>query len=233
MHQAQLSTNPVSRQSSQQTQFADSIQLRLDEACSDERCTLEAQIAERFAARYDARLSHFLPLLMSLRQDNELSTVVGLRAAGTGELYLERYLDQPIEQKVSQVSMGPVDRNRIVEIGNLVSTQSGSSYLLFTLLAVTLERAGFNWVVFTATRQIRTMLDSMGFASHIVCEAKENSVNDNNTDWGRYYRTQPQVIAGNLSVASALMMSNPAINEMVDALEPQLDSIAAQLIADA
>lgn len=208
---------------------AEAVQLRLDEACSDERCTLEAQIAERFANQYSARLSHFLPLLLSLRQNEYLTTVVGLRPAGREDLYLERYLDSPVEQAVSRVAQVPVERDALVEIGNLVSVKRGASYLLFAVLATTLHRAGFQWVVCTATRQIQAMLGDMGFRSMRICKADVARVQDMASDWGSYYDAQPEVITGNLQDAADLMAANPALSELLDALEPQINAMAEQL----
>lgn len=204
------------------------LDLRLDEACTDTRCTLEAQIAERFASEYNATLSHFLPLLLSLRQFQKLTTVVGLRPAGREALYLERYLDVPVEQRLGQSVNAPVERRGIVEIGNLVSTKQGASLKMFAILALVLQRAGFDWVVCTATRQVHKMLTDFGFATHVMCHADATRI-DSDTTWGSYYETGPKVIAGNLQYAAGVVQSIDALSPMLSNLEPQISHLVEVL----
>jgi len=62
-----------------------------------DRTALEAYIAAQFALVYDARVSEYLPLLLSMQCQNRYSAVAGLRRASTGRLFVEQYLDEPIE----------------------------------------------------------------------------------------------------------------------------------------
>ena len=229
MNPLQVSTAVATAQARPQAQTIGAVSLHLDESCSDERCTLEAQIAERFASRFSAHLSHFLPLLLSLRHTGALTSVVGLQPASADGLFLERYLDIPVERALSEAANVAVDRNSVIEIGNLVSIKRGASYLLFAVLATALHKAGFRWVVCTATRQIRAMLDDMGFSSQVLCNADATRLGDNGDEWGDYYDASPQVITGDIREAAESVASHPNLSVLVEALQPQVCQIAAKL----
>ena len=52
---------------------------------ADERAEAEAFVREAFRIAYDARIEHFLPTLMALRNDGgQLLAVLGLREPGPG-----------------------------------------------------------------------------------------------------------------------------------------------------
>ena len=68
------------------------------------RQALESFVHSTFKRVYGADVRHFLPRLMSLtnRQD-ELIAAVGFHAAQNDTLFLEQYLDKPIEEAMSAV----------------------------------------------------------------------------------------------------------------------------------
>lgn len=162
------------------------------------REALEARIAGKFAQQYGAHIRHFLPYLLDLSVAGEPGAIAGLRPARQGALFLEQYLDGPVEQAVSRAYSTPVDRDQVVEIGNLVSFMPGAASLLFGLLPTLLARAGFRWMVCTATPQVRSMLRKLGFTTHTVCDADPGVLGERQHDWGSYYDNRPQVIAGDV-----------------------------------
>lgn len=173
-----------------------------------ERSALEAGIADKFSHAYDAELTEFLPNLLSLSAAGELGAVVGVREAALGELFLEQYLDTPVEQSVASVFKTPVDRSQIVEIGNLAAYVPGLAYTLFAVLATVLDHAGHRWVVCTATPQVAAMLAKMGFSTQAICEADPARLKNGSGSWGEYYASRPTVIAGDISRAAAKVYEN-------------------------
>ncbi|HAN51479.1 MAG TPA: thermostable hemolysin, partial [Pseudomonas sp.] len=109
-----------------------SLCLQLTQAGEDpRRVALEDFIRQRFAEHYGARVRHFMPCLLGLHGDNgEVQGAVGLRSAQRRPLFLERYLDEPIELAVARRSGRPVPREEIVEVGNLAAFGSASARLL-------------------------------------------------------------------------------------------------------
>ncbi len=136
-----------------------------------DRQAVEQTIMRKFERAYGAHLTHFLPELMRLDVSGELGAVAGIRAASSETLFLEQYLDRPVEQAVASAFMTPVDRDAVVEIGNLAANVPGLAYSLFAALATTLSAAGYRWVVCTATPQVAAMLARMGFSAQAICPA--------------------------------------------------------------
>jgi hypothetical protein len=103
---------------------------------SPHRARAETFISDIFRCHYDAELSSFAPNLMLLEKNERIAAVAGWRCAGTERLFLENYLDVPIETAVSRLAGKLVDRQRIVEVGNLAAEVRGGSVEVMLTLAV-------------------------------------------------------------------------------------------------
>ena len=178
------------------------------------RGQVEHYIADRFEAAHGAHVHDFMPVLLTMGCAGHISAAAGIRAAaGQGPaagqdpaaaqgLFLEQYLSGPVETAIAALAGAPVQRGKIAEIGNLVATQGGSSYLLFLLLTAILGQAGFEWVVFTATPQVRKALDTLGLQVEVLCAADPARLTQGSAaDWGRYYAAGPTVVAGRVADA--------------------------------
>jgi len=168
---------------------------------SADRPAVEQYIAGQFRAVHGATIHDFMPVLLTMGCRGTTSAATGIRAASQ-PLFLEQYLSQPVENALRPLAGQVVTRQRVAEIGNLVATQGGSSYLLFMVLTAVLQQAGFEWVVFTATPQVRKALGCLGLPTHALCEADPSRLTlSTAAEWGRYYRSQPKVVAGRLADA--------------------------------
>lgn len=196
---------------------------------SPERERIEARIADKFARQYGARIRHFLPYLVDLSIAGELGAVAGLRPARNRALFLEQYLDAPVEQAVSRVYRMPVDREQVVEIGNLVSAAPGAASLLFGMLPALLARSGLRWVVCTATPQVRSMLRKLGFATRTICSADPGVLGDGRHDWGSYYDSRPQVIVGDAREALARTADNRPLRSLIEQQDTPIERAASAL----
>jgi len=167
-------------------------------ASSTQRPTAEAFVRDVFAEHYGAQVSSFAPTLTLFEQDAQLIAAAGWRSAGDERLFLERYLDAPIEQAVAQLAGQPITRERIVEVGNLATTRQGSSVQVIFLLAEHFYRSGFEWVVFTATRELVRIFTRLGLPLLALAPADPSRLGDEAAAWGSYYDTQPIVVAGRI-----------------------------------
>ena len=168
---------------------------------SADRPVVEQYIAEQFRAVHGATIHDFMPVLLTMGCHGNISAATGVRAASQ-PLFLEQYLSHPVENALRTLAGQAVARHRVAEIGNLVATQGGSSYLLFMVLTAVLEQAGFEWVVFTATPQVRKALRCLGLPTHALCDADPSRLTQSTaTEWGRYYKSQPKVVAGRVADA--------------------------------
>lgn len=169
----------------------------------------EVYVRSAFARRYRAQVHGLPDCLMGLyRADGTLTAVAGLRVASETPLFLEQYLDAPIEHYL--LSGGPTERSAIVEIGSLAAPTPGQVRYLMIALATYLHSAGYHWVVCTAITSLRNTLSRMGLTPVSLGTADPARLVAAADDWGRYYEEHPRVIAGHLAEAAALLESRAA-----------------------
>jgi hypothetical protein len=167
------------------------------EPASAERPELEGYVRAAFQRKHDATVTSFLPTLLSFRDTaGALRGVVGLRGAGDRGLYLEQYLDQPVEAAITTASGRAVRRSQVVEVGNLAGANCRTAMRMVAQLPAHLLRHDFQWIVFTATSAVREIL--LGFGAPLIelARAEGARVVDGADQWGRYYETDPRVFAG-------------------------------------
>lgn len=163
------------------------------------RLALEAFIGQRFAEHYQARLRHFMPCLLGLHaEDDSVQGAVGLRSAERRPLFLERYLDEPVERVLGQRCKQAVPREQIVEVGNLAAFGDASARLLIVALTDLLVAQGFRWVVFTGTPMVLNSFRRLALAPLPLGLADPARMGDELADWGSYYASGPQVMAGEI-----------------------------------
>jgi hypothetical protein len=123
--------------------------------------------------------------------------VVGFRNAAAEPLFLERYLDKPVELALADQVGGQVARERIVEVGNLDSLSCRAACHLVAALPRILLADGNQWIVFTATSAVRGMIAKFRAPVIELARATRDRLEDAD-EWGRYYDNDPRVVAGYL-----------------------------------
>lgn len=164
-------------------------------------------IRERFDQAYGARIAHFMPRLFSLHQVEERPLgAVGLREAQRQALFLERYLDQPIEVAIGARVGRSVQRSEIVEVGQFAGTGAGAFRNLILRLTEQLHREGHRWVVFTGTTALRNAFARLGLTPVELAEADPLRLDESErADWGSYYSHGPRVMFGDIREGHAAM----------------------------
>ncbi len=182
-------------------QRALSVRLVRPHSGSTRRHALEAFIRARFADYYAARIHHFMPCLLGFEdEDGKVQAAAGLRPAREAQgLFLERYLDAPIESVVSDHTGLPVARRDLVEVGNFAAQGPGGARLLITALTDLVGAQGFRWVVFTGTAMLLNSFQRLGLPLIELGAADPARMGADLADWGRYYDTHPQVMAANVA----------------------------------
>lgn len=171
-------------------------------------------IRRRFSLAHQARVSHFMPQLFGLQsEDGSLHGAAGCRRADSGALFLERYLDVPIEQAIFERSGIQVERHQIVEVGNLAAEGAGTARTLIVKLTRQLALQGFRWVTFTGTQEVLNSFYRLGLAPQSLGLADPARMGESLADWGRYYDSQPQVVFGEILPAHRqLLDAQPTMN---------------------
>ncbi len=200
-------------------------------AQSPKRAEVEKYVERQFESSYGAHLAEFLSVFLTLRCANKLSASAGISlGAESHKFFLEQYLDAPIEIELQRLSCEDISREKLAEIGNLVATSRGASRLMFIMLASVLNQAGYEWMVFTATKPLLHSLRKLGFASHLITEAKPSRLSKNSSaNWGSYYENQPQVVAGRLSSAQQIVEGRNLFHMVQGFYRRKIESLALEI----
>lgn len=128
------------------------------------------------------------------------SAALGFRVASTDRLFLEDYLDDPIELVVSAEFGRVIDRGRIVEIGAHASDRSRATIALWARTARHLDGLA-DVAVAVLTAPLRSMFARLGISIHEICDADPRRLPDGGEGWGQYYDQSPRVCAGLIAPA--------------------------------
>jgi len=182
----------------------------LKESAAEERGEVEEFIMECFASAYGARLNSFMPRLFRLAtRRSEVVAAFGIRSAREGKLFLETYLDAPIERAIEDKTGIKLQRENVVEVGNLAAIYPGAVRWMIVALTVKLYEEGFEWVVFTGTVALRNAFDKLGLLPVVIGPAKPERLDAGESSrWGAYYDTRPMVMAGNIRYGLNAMSGN-------------------------
>lgn len=170
-------------------------------ADSPRRDEAEGFIRAVFRRHYDAHVPCFAPNLLLIEEQDRVIAAAGWRGGNQKPLFLERYLDEPVEQLLERLSGQRLVRERLVEVGHLASEKPGGSLHVILALAQHLARSGYEWVVFTATSELVRIFTRLGLPLLALAAADPARLGDEARDWGRYYDTQPVVVAGRIRLA--------------------------------
>lgn len=161
------------------------------------RAEVEAFIHAVFKRAYDAEITLFMPHLVALRdRDGILMAAFGWKKAVDGPLFLEQYLDEPIESLISRRLDKHITRDQITKIGNLaVANPRNAGVLIAHVIQHSLD-IGIEWCVATAHHSLQNGLIKGGRDVFPLFPADKSRLPlEEQAKWGSYYHHQPQVIA--------------------------------------
>ncbi len=182
---------------------------------SEKRQYCEKYIADRFERAFGAQITEFFPTLLVCEDRDAIKATVGLRSGEQRPFFLEQYLEDSLEKIFGTITGNSIQRSELIEIGNLAASGKPCSQALFVLLAAILAEAGYKWVVFTATAQIRCLLEGLQLQAITLCAASESKLTPNAADWGSYYAARPEVQAGSLATAMQVLGRNHLANSIL------------------
>ena len=201
---------------------------------SEKNRAMVKQFAEaRFKAAYGAEVHDFLPNMLALL-DNQLSIQASVcyQSAEANHLYLEHYLDQPIEAAIAErLNIEQPLRSEILEVGNLASLSPGATRRLILNLACHFQKQGYKWLVITATAHVKNSFEKLnvGLDLHQVCKADVSAVADTNSNWGRYYDHNPEVFIGDMDAGITALKNNPVIGKLLSRLKTPVSDHAVSI----
>lgn len=130
-----------------------------------------------------------------IRAEGVPCAALGYRRASSGSLFLEAYLERPVDEVVSAALGRPVARDAIVEIGNFAADNAIAMVELWGRAANDLGGNG-EIAVATLTAPLRRMFARIGLPIMPVAKADPARLENASAEWGSYYATDPLVCIG-------------------------------------
>ena len=162
------------------------------------RESLESRVRSGFGQHFGACIEGFMPTLAWYQHRNGGTGIIGVRRASDEPLFLEHYLDIPVETAVSEASGVRVARDRIAEVGQFVVDDREIAGSFFRDLVPFLRDEGFDWVCFTGTNRVRAIIERVGFCGFPLANAAADRAAPTHDRWGSYYEHEPVVMIGKL-----------------------------------
>ncbi|WP_163836180.1 thermostable hemolysin [Spartinivicinus ruber] len=159
------------------------------------RDATEQFIRNGYRHHFQATEISFLPTLTSLWVDGQIKAAAGYCSAANHTLFLEHYLNKPIESLLGLRWQRSVQRHDILEIGNLFATFPGGLRAIIIFFLQLCQSQQLPYVVFTATKQLAHSFQRLGIPLYIIGNASGSALATNQQGWGSYYEHQPQVSA--------------------------------------
>ena len=159
-------------------------------------------IQRRFAQEHKAVPSITYTELRGESCGGQVCAALGYRRAQVEPLFLEAYLDEPVETVLSDKFARRVKRKEIVEIGNLASCNAPAMIALWARTANDLSGQA-EIAVAVLTLPLRRMFARLGVPLiEIICADPER-LGDGSAEWGAYYAQDPVVCAGAIADGQA------------------------------
>ena len=189
----------------------------LTECRNGDRSEVKSFIRETFSLAYGASVRSFMPRLLAVCLKNgDLMAAFGVRSAKEEKLFLESYLDQPIEQVIEEKTGLKLERGKIAEVGNLAAIYPGGVRWMIVALTVMLYEEGYEWVVFTGTSALRNGFNKLGLHPTEIGPARIEQLDaEEQTCWGTYYDNNPTVMFGNIRQGFQVMRTNGRLLDLL------------------
>lgn len=177
------------------------------------RAALEGYVRAIFADAYDACPDHFEETLAALTGpgDTILGVIGATRAGERRRLFIEAYLDEPVELAARRNLGHPVCRDRIAQVGNLAARQRGAGLWLVTTLAQALRADGITYAACAATTSLRAAFARLGAVMVDLGPADGKRLGDRGEIWGSYYDTEPRVTLLDVPQLCAVSQARPVL----------------------
>ena len=174
--------------------------LRLVEPAQPSRAEVQAFIANAYRRVFDAEVRVFYPSLVALHNSDDcLQGAAGARHADGQYLFLEQYLDVPVEQAIRLFAGSAVSRAKVVELGNLSVTRPALTYPFISLIGAWLQTYGIEWLVFALTRTLQKVFSRADVELLDLGAAEPSRLQRSANHWGSYYEHGPRVMAARLN----------------------------------
>lgn len=168
---------------------------------SDRSPKTKGLIKQAFTDKYGASISFFLPQILEIEEDRLTAGALGAKYLDSRtSTYLEKYLEDPIENVLAKATQTCVARETLAEIGNFVAFKPGAARWLIISLCFILHSNQKSWAIFTARIELLNAFRKLGLPIQILAQADKMRLEENERkSWGCYYENGAWVAAANVT----------------------------------
>ena len=171
------------------------------------RCSAQAFIHDAYARAFGADITQFYPSILTLSDDqSRLLGALGARWASGQELFLECYLDRPVCELIGNQAGVPVNRDAIVELGNIALGRPVVTHTFMSLIGAWLHHFQVSWLVCALTSTLRRLFVRSGVELLHLAPARPERLGEKARAWGSYYSHDPTIVA--IELAPSLLRFN-------------------------
>mgnify|MGYP003739463935 CR=1 FL=1 len=149
----------------------------------------------RYGAVFGATPLVDYPQLLVADRAHGAAAACGYRRASSEPLFLETYLDQPIEALAAAALGRHIARTDVIEIGNLASHNASAMVALWAQAANDLA-ADAEVAVAVLTAPLRRMFGRLGLQLIDIAPADPARLGADAERWGSYYAQDPRICVG-------------------------------------
>ncbi len=155
--------------------------------------TAKAKYLAVYGAVIDPHPDFFVAARDFARPSAEPLGVAGITSAGGRALFSEQYLDCPAQDACARLSAEVPPRERVCELGPLVSNGRGCGLFLMRTVPEIVRSLGFDYLVATLTEQLHGVAHRAGWRFTTLANARLSDLRDTDRErWGTYYSTRPR-----------------------------------------
>lgn len=162
------------------------------------RARAEQFICDKYWFTFSACLAALPEQLICLCDDTgDIVAACAFSIADHRKLFSERYLGHPVQEHIETVFLTRIQRQRIAEIGSLACLNHTYLPMLFAAVVDYASQHNVDFLLFTATAQLRRHLQRLQLPTQILANAPAVALPEAEREqWGKYYDRQPLVLAG-------------------------------------
>lgn len=185
---------------------------------------VEAFINKSFKKKYSTEAKFVPSILISLNYNKRIFEVLGMGLAESGPLFLEQYLQYPIEQEIGFFYKTAIKRESIAEMGTVISFCRSTKQLLLILLINYLYKTNREWLVLLSNSEIENTLKRMHFTT---VPFSDESIKKKE-QWAGYLNDESRIMYGHIPSAMSILMQKPLTRFSLSLFSKQLNELAEQ-----
>jgi len=139
---------------------------------------------------------------------DEVEACIGISFVEKGPVFVERYLDAPIQDVLSAAAGQEVRREQVLQLGSVASIRNLAGAEIYRAMPLIQTCLGRSYAVMTMTNRSAALAKRLGLISHPLCEADGTRLGaEELADWGTFYDQRPSVRWGRLSEHSQQLLT--------------------------